>query len=175
MNGHTTDLADVLAAVPLYAPVGEQRRGRVSSTTVAPGAALPTKVVVDFGSTPEGPDRGPDLEIATRAWDTGTEPGERELRGFCAERALMELRMRDPLSGQATALPPGAAWSSAAITVDATPRTFTVLSAGALWVAATVLPGPFLLRIYTPVAGARPDRLRRLTSAAELEPLRGRG
>ncbi|ASU84108.1 hypothetical protein CDO52_16110 [Nocardiopsis gilva YIM 90087] len=175
MNDDATAFADILHALPLYAPVDERRRGRVSSTTVDPGATLPTKVVVDFGSTPEGPDSGPDLEIATRAWEAGTAPGERELRGFCAERDLMERRMRDPLSAQAIGPPPDAAWSQARITLDADPYTFTVLTTAHTWVAATVLPGPFLLRIFTPAPGPHPTHLRRITSATQLEPLRGRG
>ncbi|CAM3960428.1 hypothetical protein [Nocardiopsis rhodophaea] len=175
MNDDTTAIADILHALPIYAPADEQRRGRVSSTTVDPGATLPTKVVVDFGSTPHGPDRGPDLEIATRAWDPATAPGEHELRGFCAERDLMERRMRDPLSAQAIALPPDAAWSQTRITLDAVPHTFTVLTTAHTWVAATVLPGPFLLRIFTPTPAGHPTHLRRVTSATQLEPIRGRG
>ncbi|WP_046472390.1 hypothetical protein [Allosalinactinospora lopnorensis] len=169
------DFADVLRAIPLYRPAEESRRGRISSTTVHPGEVLPAKVVVDFGSTPEGPDQGPDLEIATRSWEHLREPGEREIRGFCGERDLMERRMRDPLSAHSFALPEDARWSTQTIDIDGAPHTFTVLATSRSWVAAALLPGPFLVRIYTPAPGPAPGALRRITSVGELEPVRGRG
>ncbi|MFC4000003.1 hypothetical protein ACFOVU_29090 [Nocardiopsis sediminis] len=180
MHPDTPAFDDVVAAVPLFAPVGEDRRGRVSSTTVAPGGGPPVKVVVDFGSTPEGPDNGPDLEIATRVWEGGDGedghgPGERDIRAFCAERDLMERRMRDPLAAQSFALPADAAWSAHDIAVDGADVAFTVLRTSASWVAAGALPGGALVRVFTPAPGPGPDALRRITEAAELAPVHGRG
>ncbi|MFC4562940.1 hypothetical protein ACFO4E_13840 [Nocardiopsis mangrovi] len=175
MDTDTPALADVLAAVPLYAPVGEARRGRVSSTTVEPGGGPPVKVVVDFGSTPEGPDSGPDLEIATRLWERDGGPGERDVRAFCAERDLMERRMRDPLAARSFALPDDAVWSTRDIAVDGADVAFTVLRTSASWVAAGSLPGGVLVRVFTPPPGPGPEALRRITEAAELAPVRGRG
>ncbi|MDA8371632.1 MAG: hypothetical protein M0026_17460 [Nocardiopsaceae bacterium] len=166
--------AEVLADLPLYAPEGERRRGRISSTALAPGGDLPLKVVVDFGSTPHGPDHGPELEIATRRWDRGA-LDERDIRGFCGERDLMERRMRDPLSAQSFSLPEGAVWSRYPITVDGTRRTFTVLCTAHSWVAAAPLPGSLLVRVFTPAPGPGPAALRRITSIEDLEPVRGRG
>ncbi|RNL86901.1 hypothetical protein [Halostreptopolyspora alba] len=174
MSEDDAGFAHVLKEVPLFRPTREERRGRVSSTTLAPGDRLPTKVVIDFGSTPEGPDLGPDLEIATRAWDRAEEPGEREIRGFCGERDLMERRARDPLSAQSLSLPGDARWSSQTIEVDTVPRTFTVLRTSHSWVAVAAL-GAHLVRIFARAPGPGAIALCRITSMDELERVRGRG
>jgi hypothetical protein len=175
MDPAPPDLAAVLAALPLYAPVGETRTGRISSTTVDPGGRLPFKAVVDFGSTPDGADRGPDIEIASRRWDRDPAPGARELRAFCAERDLMERRARDPLSADAFGPAADAAWSTAEITVDGAVHPFTVLATGTSWVAAGRIGADLLVRVFTPAPGPGPRALRRVTAPAELAPMRGRG
>ncbi|WP_246062176.1 hypothetical protein [Haloactinospora alba] len=161
--------------VPLYLPVGERRQGRISSTTLDPGASTPSKVVVDVGSTPEGPDHGPDVEIATRLWQRDTAPGQRDVRGLCGERDLMERRMRDPLSAQSFSLPEDAAWSEETMTLDDLPHSATVLTTRQSWVAVVVLAEGFLVRVFVPAPGPGPRELRRVAAAQELEPVRGRG
>lgn len=101
-------------------------------------------------------------------------PGEREIRGFCGERDLMERRTRDPLSGQSLGLPADAAWSSQTIEVDGVPHTFTVLATSHSWVAAALVGG-FLVRVFTRAPGPESIALRRITSMSELEQVRGRG
>ncbi len=168
------DFAVVLQQIPLFRPETEHRRGRVSSTTLAPQETVPSKVVVDFGSTPHGADLGPDVEIATRAWDRDDAPGAREIRGFCGERDLMERRARDPLSAQSLGLPGDAVWSSQDIEVDSVARTFTVLTTSQSWVAVAPLEG-FLVRVFTRAPGPHAIALRRITAMSELEQVRGRG
>ncbi|MDA0563270.1 hypothetical protein LG943_02835 [Streptomonospora sp. S1-112] len=168
-------LAHILAGVPLYAPVDEPRRGRVSSTTLEPGGGRLLKAVVDFGSTPEGADLGPDLEIATRLWERAEPPAERDLRAFCAERDLMERRARDPLAAQSFTLGEDARWSEQTLAVEGRDHPCAVLTTDRSWVAAAVVEGGAMVRVFTPAPGPGPRALRRLTDPAELEPLRGRG
>ncbi|GAB3458403.1 hypothetical protein GCM10027570_42010 [Streptomonospora sediminis] len=175
-QGRDLTLEAILAAVPLYAPVGGTRRGRISSTATEPGTGGLLKAVVDFGSTPEGPDTGPDLEIATRRSGTAPAEGaERELRGFCGERDLMERRSRDPGAAQSLALPADAVWSSRTLALDGRECACTVLSTSHSWVAAAHAGGGMLVRVFTPAPGPGPARLRRITDPGELHPLRGRG
>nr|WP_246425241.1 hypothetical protein [Streptomonospora nanhaiensis] len=159
----------------MYAPADEPRRGRVSSTTLEPGGGRLLKAVVDFGSTPEGADLGPNLEVATRLWERAEPPGERDLRAFCAERDLMERRARDPLGARSFALPEDARWSRQVLVVDGRECPATVLTTAGSWVAAAETGRGVLVRVFTPAPGPGPRVLRRLTDPAELEPLRGRG
>lgn len=175
MGEHVTSVSDILTTVPLYLPVGEHRQGRISSTTLEPGANTPSKVVVDVGSTPEGPDYGPDVEIATRLWQQDTIPSQRDVRGLCGERDLMERRMRDPLSAQSFSLPEDAAWSEDTIVLDGHSHSATVLTTGQSWVAVAVLAERVLVRVFVPAPGPGPRELRLVATAQELEPVRGRG
>nr|WP_255429789.1 hypothetical protein [Streptomonospora sp. PA3] len=159
----------------MYAPVGESRRGRISSAALEPGGTGLLKAVVDFGSTPEGPDTGPDVEIASRRSGAGAEGAQRELRAFCAERALMERRARDPEGAASFTLGEGASWSAGALVLDGAERPAAVLSTAHAWVAAAEGPGGVMVRVFTPPPGPGPAVLRRLLRAEELEPLRGRG
>ncbi|QBI54401.1 hypothetical protein [Streptomonospora litoralis] len=165
----------ILAELPLYAPARDRRRGRISSTTLEPGGGGLLKAVVDFGSTPEGPDTGPDIEIATRLRGPDPTAAERELRAFCGERDLMERRARDPAAAHSFALPADAAWSQQTIALDGRAHTFTVLATSATWVAAACVGEAVMVRVFTPAPGPGPDELRRIGDPGELEPLRGRG
>lgn len=167
------DVAAVVAAVPLYAPVGESRRGRISSMSLVVGQELPDKVVVDFGSTPQGCDSGPDVEIATRRWEEAAGPAP--VRAFCAERELMERRVRAGLGAAGAAAPENGAWSRVQMAVDQVPVEFTVLSTARSWVGAALVGGTFLVRVFTPAPGPVFEGLRRIVSAGELEAVRGRG
>ncbi|GAA4937141.1 hypothetical protein GCM10023224_17670 [Streptomonospora halophila] len=166
-------LETILAGLALYAPVGESRRGRVSSTTLDPDGPGLLKAVIDFGSTPEGPDTGPDLEIASRRFGGGET--DQRLRAFCAERELMERRSRDPAGADSFALGGDAAWSAAAVALDGREHAFTVLSSDHAWVGAGLDGGGVMVRVFTRPPGPGPAALRRIRSAQELEPLRGRG
>ncbi|KIH99233.1 hypothetical protein LP52_08950 [Streptomonospora alba] len=167
-------LETILAGLALYAPVGEPRRGRISSTTLDPEGPGLLKAVVDFGSTPEGPDTGPDVEIASRRF-SGAGDGGRELRAFCAERELMERRARDPASAQSFALGPDAAWSSGTVVLQGCARELTVLASTHAWVGGALDSGGVMVRVFTPAPGPGPAELRRIAAPEELEPLRGRG
>ncbi|MFW5418293.1 hypothetical protein J0910_16915 [Nocardiopsis sp. CNT-189] len=171
----TGDLAGLVAAIPLYVPVGEVRRARVSSLSADPVSGVPTRAVVDFGSTPEGADAGPELEVATRLWPGAEGAGGRVLRGLCAERALMELRARDPLGAGALSLGEGAVWSEGVVEVDGRELASVVVESGSCWVAAVDAGGGVLVRVYARAPGPGRVRLRRVADAGELEPLRGRG
>ncbi|WP_017555934.1 hypothetical protein [Nocardiopsis baichengensis] len=166
-------LEGLVEAIPVYVPEGEERPGRVSSVTADPVAGTPLRAVVDFGSTPEGRDTGPDVEVATRVWDGPAE--ERALRGLCAERALMERRMRDPQGGAALSLGEDARWSQAELSVDGGAVRAVVLVTGMCWVAAAEAEEGVLVRVYTPAPGPGPLRLVRVRDASLLEPMRGRG
>ncbi|MDA2812346.1 hypothetical protein O4J56_17020 [Nocardiopsis sp. RSe5-2] len=174
-DGQGEGTAGLVAAIALYVPEGEKRAGRVSSVTADPVAGTPLRAVVDFGSTPEGVDTGPDVEVATRLWGGPEAAGERALRGLCAERALMERRMRDPQGGDALSLGEDARWSRAELSVDGRPVEAVVLATGMCWVAAAEAEPGVLVRVYTPAPGPGPTRLVRVRDAAKLEPMRGRG
>ncbi|MFD0776399.1 hypothetical protein ACFQZ2_20895, partial [Streptomonospora algeriensis] len=154
-------LETILAGLALYAPVGEPRRGRISSTTLDPDGDGLLKAVVDFGSTPEGPDTGPDLEIASRR-SSGAGDGQQELRAFCAERELMERRARDPAGARSFALGDDAAWSGRTVVLQGREQVFTVLTSAHAWVAAGVDPGGVMVRVFTPPPGPGPAQLRRI-------------
>ncbi|GAA3739829.1 hypothetical protein HDA32_002723 [Spinactinospora alkalitolerans] len=164
---HSVALQDLLAAIPLYAPVDGPEQGRITATTTHPGEELPAKVVVDFAG-----EAG--VEIATRRWDTGTGPDPRHVRGFCVERDFMQRRMNGALDARPLPLPEGSAWSQRHIALDGAAQAFTVLSTPDSWVAAAAVPGPFLIRLFATAPRPGLTALRRITSATELQPLRGR-
>lgn len=171
-----SSLEGILAQLPLYAPADDTRPGRISSTALEPGGMGLLKAVVDFGSTPEGPDTGPDIEIATRRrGDGAAADARRELRAFCGERELMERRARDPASAGSFALGADACWSQYRIGIDGDEHTFTVLATSRVWVGAACVGAWAMVRIFTPAPGPGPARLRRIRGPAELQPLRGRG
>ncbi|RCV48119.1 hypothetical protein [Marinitenerispora sediminis] len=161
--------AALLAGIPLFAPAGEARRGRVGSTTVDPRTGAVEKAVVEFG-TGEGET---DVEIMTRRW-TGSAPGADQVRGLCVERDFMQRRMRGDLGARPLPLPEGSAWSAREIEVDGAPRTFTVLHTPFSWVAVAAMPGPLLVRLFA--SAPRPDlvALRRISAPGELRPVIGR-
>ncbi|GAA4902560.1 hypothetical protein [Streptomonospora salina] len=167
-------LETILEGLALYAPAAEPRRGRISSATLDPGGDGLLKAVVDFGSTPEGPDTGPDLEIASRRYSGAADAG-RELRAFCAERALMERRSRDPAGAEAFSLGADAEWSEGAVAVEGRALAMTVVTADHAWVGAALAPGGVLVRVFTPPPGPGPAELVRIRAPERLEPLRGRG
>ncbi|WP_460855238.1 hypothetical protein [Nocardiopsis coralliicola] len=166
-------LEALVRGFPLFTVAGEGRRGRVSSVGSDPVSGEATRAVVDFGSTPEGADRGPEVEVATRLW--GEAVPERVLRGLCAERALMERRMRDPLAGDALSLGGDAVWSSGELVVDGRVLVSVVLESGPARVVAADVGGGVLVRVFERVAEGPVPGLRRVADAGELEPLVGRG
>lgn len=173
MNGTPVSVAALVSAVPLFAPVGWTERGRVSSATVPSGSTLPDKVVVDFGW--RSVDAHLDVEITVRGWAADTPPEERWLRAFCVERDLMQRCTVGAADWAAPAPAPDAAWSQRTLTVDGTPRSFTVLQTAQSWVAAAVLDTDWVVRVFAPAEPAGLTALRRITDPADLRPLLGQG
>ncbi|MFC7330975.1 hypothetical protein [Marinactinospora rubrisoli] len=162
-------VAALLAGVPLFAPVGEQRPGRVGSTTADPATGEVHKAIVEYG-TGEG---GTDVEIMTRRWDAG-EAGPEQARALCVERDFMQRRMRGDLDARPLPLPEGSAWTTRRIDVDGTPRDFTVLATPFSWVAVAALPGGVLVRLFASAPRPHLAALRRITAPGDLRPIVGR-
>lgn len=165
--------AALVASVPVFAPAGRSERGRVSAATVRPGHALPDKVVVDFGW--RSAQARLDLEIAVRRWEEDGGPDRGRLRAFCAERDFMQ-RCTQGVAGWAAPGPAAdAVWSALSFDVDGVSRSFTVLTTAYSWVAATVVDGGWLLRLFAPAVPEGFTGVRRVVDAADLEPVRGQG
>ncbi|TDQ46331.1 hypothetical protein [Actinorugispora endophytica] len=171
-NPEPASVAELVAAVPVFAPLGRGGRGRLSAATVRPGHTLPDKVVVDFGW--RSSEAVLDLEVATRRWDAGAAPDARHLRAFCAERDFMQRRARGAADWSDPSPAAEAAWSGLDIALDGVPRPFTVLTTAHSWVAATALDGEWLVRLFAQAAPEGLAGLRRVVDETELEPVRGR-
>ncbi|GLU48228.1 hypothetical protein [Nocardiopsis ansamitocini] len=168
MSAHDP-VADLIVAVPVFAPAGDTARGRVSATTTPPGATRPDRVVVDFGWHSDSAEL--DLEITTRAWPGPHPIPSQRLRAFCAERAFMQR-----LTHQVPARPdpaPDVQWSALDLDVDGRTTAFTVSCSADAWVAAAALHDGWLLRLFAPAA-PHALALRRITDPADLHPLLGR-